>query len=228
MSLASSSTSLGDLGPRINIRTKVAEALRAALIAGELKPGSVYSAPALAERFGVSATPVREAMLDLVREGMVEVMPNTGFKVTEVSDRELDNLVELRLLIEVPTMGAVAEACQGRMVHEVKALQPLADRLRESAESGDLIGYLRADTEFHVKFLSLSGNSKLVDVVRSLRSMSRLYGLERLAAEGRLASSSAEHDQMIQLALAQDKAGMMELVEHHIRHTRSQDQTGKI
>ena len=73
-------------GPRISYRERVVDALRAALIAGELRPGEVYSAPALAGRFGVSATPVREAMLDLVREGLVDTVPNKGFRVTAVSN----------------------------------------------------------------------------------------------------------------------------------------------
>lgn len=213
-------------GERTNIRSQVVEALRAALIAGHLKPGLVYSAPVLAEQFGVSATPVREAMLELVREGMVEVVPNTGFRITEVSATKLDELVELRLLIEVPTMSSIAERCQGALTESVKALRPLAETLQKSAEEGDLIAYLRLDTEFHARFLALAGNETLVDQVRHLRSMSRLYGLEKLADEGRLSSSSVEHEQMIELALKRDRQGMEELVYHHIRQTRSADQSG--
>ncbi len=67
---------LGGRGP--SYRERVADALRAALIAGELRPGEVYSAPGLATRFGVSATPVREALLDLAKEGLVDVVPNKG------------------------------------------------------------------------------------------------------------------------------------------------------
>src|ERR1043166_8203181 len=72
-------------GRRSSYRERVAAALRAALIAGGLRPGEVYSAPDLAPRFGVSATPVREAMLELVKEGLVGTVPNKGFRVTSVS-----------------------------------------------------------------------------------------------------------------------------------------------
>ena len=75
---------------RSSLRDEVHEALRAALITGRMKPGVLYSAPALAEMLGVSATPVREAMLDLVKEELVVAVRNKGFRVTEVSDRELD------------------------------------------------------------------------------------------------------------------------------------------
>lgn len=65
---------------RTSVRGQVLDALRAALVSGDLAPGEVYSGPALGERFGVSATPVREAMQQLAREGAVEVVPNRGFR----------------------------------------------------------------------------------------------------------------------------------------------------
>ena len=92
-------------GRKPSYRERVADALRAALIAGELRAGGVYSAPALAARFGVSATPVREAMLDLAKEGLVDVVPNKGFRVTEVSEQQLDEYTHISSLIEMPTDG---------------------------------------------------------------------------------------------------------------------------
>ena len=92
-----------------SLREKVTRALEAAVVAGELAPGVIYSAPVLAERFGVSATPVREAMLDLVGEGMVEPVRNRGFRVVEVSEADLDQISQIRLLLEVPIMAQVAK-----------------------------------------------------------------------------------------------------------------------
>ena len=74
-----------------SLREQVTSALRAAVISGEMRPGVVYSAPSLAARFRVSATPVREALLDLVKEGLVVSVRNKGFRVTEVTDRQLDD-----------------------------------------------------------------------------------------------------------------------------------------
>src|SRR5205807_8566867 len=120
-----------DRGPALNLprvlghnslREQVSHALRAALIAGELRPGVVYSAPVLAAGFGVSATPVREAMLDLAKEGLVEVVRNKGFRVTELSDRDLDELTELRMLIEVPTTARLAGRLDGAALAELREL----------------------------------------------------------------------------------------------------------
>lgn len=83
---------LAAIGGRTSLRERVAESLRAALVSGRMAPGTTYSIPALAEQFGVSATPVREAMLDLVNEGIVAPVPNKGFRVVELTDAELDQI----------------------------------------------------------------------------------------------------------------------------------------
>ena len=92
-----------------SLRDQVRRSLEAAMVAGELAPGELYSAPALGERFGVSATPVREAMLDLAKDGFVVAERNRGFRVVEMSDADLDEICQIRLLLEVPTTVQVAK-----------------------------------------------------------------------------------------------------------------------
>src|SRR5690606_2127387 len=113
---------LPSFGDRPSLRSRVAEALRAALIAGEMRPGEVYSAPALAQRFGVSATPVREAVLDLVRQGLVETVRNKGFRVRELSEQDLDEITQLRELLEIPTVARVAECVDPERLTSLRPL----------------------------------------------------------------------------------------------------------
>ncbi|MBP2326917.1 DNA-binding GntR family transcriptional regulator [Kibdelosporangium banguiense] len=205
-----------------NLREQVSEALRAALISGQLRPGVVYSAPVLGEMLGVSATPVREAMLDLVREGLVEVLRNKGFRVTELSDHQLDQFAKVRLLLEVPTMGEVAAAADNpQIVEALKALRARADEMAEAARGEDMVRFIQLDTDFHTDFLALAGNAELVTIVRDLRNRSRLYGLEAVARAGLLDRSVAEHSQMIDLALAGDRPGLEALAAQHIGHVRT-------
>ena len=212
---------LPDRAHHSSLRDQVTEALRAALIAGQMKPGVLYSAPAIAEMLGVSATPVREAMLDLVKEDLVVPIRNKGFRVTELSDRELDELTEARLLLEVPTMGAVAAAYESSMEPELARLRALARDLEAAAATDEITRYLQLDTEFHAGFLALHGNNEIVRVVRQLRSRSRLFGLEALARSGKLVESTREHMQMIDLAVARDRSGLEELTRVHLSHTRT-------
>ncbi|KJS61135.1 GntR family transcriptional regulator [Streptomyces rubellomurinus] len=215
---------MADLKPRTlisvqeRLRDQVAHALRAALISGELRPGVVYSAPALAADFGVSATPVREAMLDLAREGLVEAVRNKGFRVTELTERDLDDYTEIRALIEVPTVGRVARTASKE---QLERLRPQAEAIVAAARKHDLIGYLEADRQFHLDLLGLAGNARLVDVVGDLRKRSRLYGLTRLDERGELVSSAQEHLELLDLMIAGDADAAEACMTRHLSHVRS-------
>ncbi|MCW8378234.1 GntR family transcriptional regulator [Streptomyces justiciae] len=204
-------------GKKSSYRERVADALRAALIAGELLPGAVYSAPALAARFGVSATPVREAMLDLVKEGLVDTVPNKGFRVSEVSDQQLDEYTHVRRLIEIPTVVGLAGTAAPV---QLEALRPAAREIVQAAAAGDLVAYVEADTRFHLGLLALAGNAHLVEVVRDLRARSRLYGLTALVEAGRLLASAEEHLELLDALIARDEKAVHEVMTRHLGHVR--------
>jgi DNA-binding GntR family transcriptional regulator len=202
----------------VSLRETVTLALRAAVISGEMKPGEVYSAPALGKRFGVSPTPVREAMLDLAKEGLVTSLPNKGFRVTEVSDEDLDEITALRLLIEPPTVYQVTHLIDDA---GLARLRGMANAIVDFAVSGDLIQYTEADRAFHIAILEYSGNKRLVSLISELRSHTRLLGLAPLAAAGKLRDSALEHVELVDLIAAGKAAAAQELMTMHIGHVRT-------
>ena len=204
-------------GGEVSLRPQVTDAVRDALVAGTLVPGKIYSAPALAEMLGVSPTPVREAMIDIAREGLVEALRNKGYLIKGFSDRDLDELAALRTLIEVPTMVQVAKQASRADLEE---LRPLTEMLNETARRGALREFVSADTEFHLRALALSGNRQLVNNVRRLRSMARLSGLQQLADAGELLTTAREHGELLDLMIARDVSGVARLMSRHIGHTR--------
>ena len=208
---------LPTIGERTSLRERVAESLRAALVSGRMVPGTTYSIPALAEQFGVSATPVREAMLDLVNEGIMSAVPNKGFRVVELSDAELDQITELRRLLEVPTVGELAGAIDRAAI---RRLRSLAAAVSDAARRGDVVGYVEADRELHLALLAEAGNPRLVEMVGRLRDQSRLYGLEQLAAEGVLVDSAAEHMRLIDALESGDRRAAERVMAHHLDHVR--------
>jgi len=208
---------LASIGERLSLRERVAVSLRAALVSGRMLPGVTYSVPALAEQFGVSATPVREAMLDLVNEGIVAAVPNKGYRVVELSDEELDQISQLRQLLEVPTVGALAGLLTPS---SIKHLRTLARRVREAAKEGDVVAYVEADRELHLALLHESSNPRLVDLVGRLRDQSRLYGLEQLAAGGVLVESAEEHLALIDALESGDRRAAETVMAHHLDHVR--------
>jgi DNA-binding GntR family transcriptional regulator len=207
------------LPERLSVRDQVLSALRDALITGELEPGAVYSAPALAERFGVSATPVREAMQLLASEGAVEVMPNRGFRVAERSSRDLAELAEIRALLEVPVLLRLARTLPAE---RWESLRPLVDAGLAAAAVGDHAAYAEADRAFHRGLLALSGNRRLADLTDDLHRRAQWPRTtparsRTSAAAARLLADAEEHVQLIEALTAGDVAAADALWRGHFQ-----------
>ena len=200
---------------KANLRERVVRALRAAIISGELTPGEVYSAPSLAATFGVSATPVREAMLDLAKENLVVVVPNKGFRVTVVDEEQLDQITAIRRLLEPPVVAEVTDLIPAE---DFAGLRQLAQEIVDGARAGDLAQYTEADREFHLRLLGYSGNQRLVDLVAELRGQTRLVGLASLLDRGDLVQSAREHLDLLDLMERRDAAAVEIFMVRHINH----------
>ncbi|MEU6404808.1 GntR family transcriptional regulator [Streptomyces sp. NPDC046985] len=203
---------------RSSVRGQILDALRAALANGELRPGEVYSAPALGERFGVSATPVREAMQQLTLESAVEVVPNRGFRVLQRGARELAELAEVRALIEVPVLLRLADTVP---VERWSALRPLAEATVRVASSGSRAGYAESDRAFHHAMLSLSGNEQLVRIAGDLHRRSQWppLGVAGRAPRAGLLSDAADHMALLDAFIARDTDRLQVLVQRHFDPT---------
>ncbi len=201
----------------ISLRSQISDILRAQIASGELAPDEIYSAVALAERLGVSATPVREAMLDLASSGLVEPVRNRGFRILTVSPADLDEILTLRLWLEVPAVEQVIELASDG---ELKRLRPMAEQIVAAAERREAANFVLADTAFHEALLGLTRNRRLVRTVMGLRDQTRLLGIERLSRSGELGASAAEHLEIIDALLGRDTERARELMAAHLRHTR--------
>lgn len=211
------------LDRQMSLRETVTERLRTSIISGDLVEGELYSAPSLGAAFGVSATPVREAMMDLVREGLVETVKNKGFRITGMTDAELQEIAEIRLLIEPE---ATKRALASIPTESIPELRALADTIVRKAMDKDADGYLAADREFHARLLSFAGNKQLVELATSLRLRTRMYGLKSLMDNHQLDGSAQEHHEMIDCVERGDADGIHDLMIRHISHARGLWNTG--
>lgn len=200
-----------------NLSEQIARVLRASLVSGQLVPGVTYSVPALAEEFGVSAMPVREAMLSLVQQGLMSAVRNKGFRVIELSSKELDDIMQLRLMLEVPTTVQVSKDVNERTMRE---LRRLARDIAKHAKAGELVDYIETDRQFHQTLISLAGNPRLEELIDDLRSRSRLTGLDALAEHGDLSASAREHVAMLDAIAAGNASELRSLMERHVKHSR--------
>src|ERR1700743_3390161 len=195
-----------------NLREQVVAHVRADIVSGRTSPGAVYSVPGLATELGVSTTPVREALLELTRSGLLVAMRNRGFRVEELSLEALGSLFTMRELLERFALETLAR--QG--LKDRDSLVALADAVSDAVASNSLPQYIATDRAFHEALVAQVGNPFLTRMVMQLRDDMRLYGID--SAEGRIRQQESvkEHYQMVELADQGKEKEAGDLISRHI------------
>ena len=202
-----------------SLREQARQVIRGLVITGQMQPDQLYSVPRLAAELGVSATPVREALLDLEREGLLQAERNRGFRVVSLSLHELIETFAIRLLLEVPSVGDIAEG--GLSTQQLDELQQLAEATRQTAEAGDLIAFLDADLKFHVQLIATLGNRSLAKLVETLRDRVRLHGFAgNDSSRDFLKQSASEHFKLLHYISKRDRAGAEATMRRHLERSR--------
>jgi DNA-binding GntR family transcriptional regulator len=221
-----------------SVAEQAVEALRNAIVRGELKAGKRYTTDDLAQAYGVSRTPVREALVRLSEAGFVAVEPKVGFRVIKPSVRDVQQLFQMRLMLEVPATYHAArqntpidlEALEG----EFRAMDEIAKARAEAPASSDAesreldLRYVDVDTRFHERILEASGNGRLVLEVRKLRHNTSALGVWRLSEsrrdqEGRLEKGllamQKEHKALLDAMKEHDQVGAAHAMYAHLLKT---------
>ena len=189
---------------------QVAERLRARILAHTLGPGSWIDEQALAAEYGISRTPLREALKVLAAEGLVTMKLRRGAYVTEVSERDLAEVYHLLALLESDAAVAVAQAATAPQIAELEALHReleshIADRDR----------FFAANERFHMRLLELADNRWRSQLVADLRKVMKLNRHHSLFKQGRLEASLKEHRRIMAAIKARDAARVQQLMQQH-------------
>ncbi len=199
-----------------SMQAQVAEELRRMIISGELEPRSSLSEMALSETFGVSRTPIREALKQLQIEGLVEIRPRVGTFVAVPSRRDLTEMFQMKELLE----GAAARLLALRgTVPELDLLQTNMRAADEAARDGDTDRFAELVFEFHSLIVTGADNGKLEAHYRTLMNQLAYTRLVRasLSRPGRLMASDNEHRRVVDLILAKDGDGAERVMREHVR-----------
>ena len=157
------------------LRDVVFNTLRQAIITGEFAPGERLMEIALANRLGVSRTPVREAIRKLELEGLVVMIPRKGAEVAKITEKDLRDVLEVRSSLE----ELAAELAAERMNDEVKEkLEKALKEFEEAIESDDNAGIADSDVDFHDVIFEATGNARLIQIINNLREQMYRYRLE--------------------------------------------------
>jgi len=169
---------------------EVAERLRQRIFSHELPPGTWIDEQALAIDYGISRTPLREALKVLAAEGLVTLKPRRGCYVTEISERDLDEIFPLMAMLE----GRCAfEAAEKATKEDLARLDHLHAQLEKHSERGDKERFFETNQEFHRLVQELADNRWLMQVIQDLRKVLKLTRLHSLSLDGRLQQSLDEH-----------------------------------
>jgi DNA-binding GntR family transcriptional regulator len=198
------------------MNTRVLDALRAAVISGELAPGTLHSVQTLATQLGVSRTPVREALIKLGQQGMVRFERNRGVRVLQTSVHDLEEVFALRLLLEVP---ATRRACQLLDASGRKELRRLYRAMERAAEADDEFRLWEHDRRFHRAVLEASGNTRLASYVDGLRDTVLRRGVSTARSSRTLDDIVREHLAVLECIEAGDADGAADAMRAHVRHT---------
>lgn len=203
-----------DLDSFVPLREGVYQALRVAIVEGDLSPGQHLAEQQLAEELGVSRTPVREALRRLALEGFVVMVPRRGAYVGGLSLKDMNDVFELRMALE----GLAAYLAAQRITpQEIATLKGLLDQLEAAIASGIREDVIDADTRFHALIYSASRNRRLINIVGNLSDQIQGFRLQSLFAPGRLKDTVREHKKLVMALERRDSAEARKLAVRHIR-----------
>jgi len=196
------------------LREKILETIREAILRGQLKPGEKVAEPELAERFGISRTPIREAFRQLESEGYLTVIPRKGAVVTSLSERAVEEFYAIKSILE----GYAARmAAQNLTSRDIARLEAINARLGQLADEGDVKTFFKVHNEFHELFIKAADNEKLLELINQLMLKFNRLRLASLSLPGRMQISVQEHKKIIEAFKNKDG----ELADNLVRKTAS-------
>ena len=195
------------------LRDVVFNTLRQAILRGELKPGERLMEIQLANKLGVSRTPVREAIRKLELEGLVLMIPRKGAEVADISEKSLKDVLEVREALEEL---AARLACDKITKEGINRLKEAAQDFRSALKSNDITQMAEADVRFHDVICNATENQKLGQLLNNLREQMYRYRLEYLKDQQVYEKLLSEHEEIIRHIEKGEKDEAARVVSRHI------------
>jgi DNA-binding GntR family transcriptional regulator len=200
----------------VPLRQSVYEALVELVVEGRLQPGEHLVETELARQLGVSRQPVREALHRLEAEGWVDLRPNQGAFVHVPTDEEVDQLLDVRELLEVETARLAAHEATAR---DLARLRAICHEGEAAVEAGDTGRFVAVNNEFHAELAAVAGNAVLAELAAIVGRRVRWY--YRLVAPLRGHESCVEHLEMVEAIEAGDAELASSIARRHTERTRT-------
>ena len=192
---------------------EVADQLRVRIFAHELAPGTWIDEQTLAKEFGISRTPLREAIKVLAAEGLITMKLRRGAYVTEVNRGDLEQIFTILSLLEGQAAKEAATKAQEKDLNE---LDDMHLRLEKAAADRNLDQFFEVNVRFHERIIAIANNPWLTDVIADLRKVLKLQRKDALSRTGRLQSSLSEHREILKALLKRDPIAAEQAMRTHL------------
>jgi len=202
----------------VPLHDEVLARLRERILTRELRPGQRIDEMALVSELGISRTPLREALKVLQSEGLVTLVPRRGCFVTELSEKDLDDIYETVALLE---SHVAAKAAQKISDAQIEQLFDLHGRMEAAARARSFDDYRRCNTETHHLLQSIAGNAYQQDIISNLRRLLHLAHYVTIWLPNRLERSIDEHRRFIDAIAARNVEQARHLMHEHIMNQRA-------
>jgi DNA-binding GntR family transcriptional regulator len=196
---------------------KVYRILKKGIIIGDFKPGEKILEVKIAEQLGVSRTPIREALRELVAEGFVKMSPHRGMIVSTISIEDIREALQIRGVLEGLTACLAAKLINRE---EIKKLEKFLKQMEYYTNKDDVLTFSKMDAKFHELILNICGNNRLIQMREKLSDQTHRYrmSLRSLSIPGRLKYSLEEHREIVEALKRKDSKQADRLSQKHIKN----------
>ncbi len=199
------------------IRRKVYDYLREKLLSGEIPPEEHLIEAKIAREIGTSRTPVREALHNLELEGLIESIPRVGYRVKAISAQEVEEICEIRRVVEELAILWAMEKAKDRVIEGLKENIRLAD---ERASKGDVRAFVELDAQFHETIARCSGSQRLLELSQTLRRHMLRYRIQSIYSTDNVLRAIAGHQGILEAIQKGDLEGIRQAIQHHLRQSK--------
>jgi len=209
---------LGKLLPAPSLKEMALATIKEAMFSQKLEQEVMYTEAALTEALGISRTPVREALIHLASRGLITYFPRKGFKIKRLTEKDVNNLFELRLALELAVVRRITPTLTRATLAKIEKARA---EYGKAVQKGDPLRSIRANRMFHACLAELTGNTYLISALDEIRDLTDLAGLRSLEVGSRITEALEEHERIVAALGRKSMSGALREMESHIRTTKA-------
>lgn len=209
-------SSIIKLPPTVSLKLQAYEGIKNAIINHQIQPGEPLYERQLSDNLGISRTPVRESISLLELEGWVKSVPRVGTFVSEITEKNVQDVIQIRRALEVLVIELIIPIITEEQLAQINEIYGT-----QSTQHKDAGSFIQTDKDFHIFLARLSGNDRLTQLIATISDQMRWFGVSALHLPNRTEQTLQEHARIIECIKNREIVSAKQAVLEHIEHTRN-------